>query len=53
MERKARTILLNGVRLDVKKKSGLRRSVFFLTPFIELLRWDEKAALQRDAIRSQ
>jgi hypothetical protein len=28
--------------------------VFFLTfPFIELHRWDEKAGLQRDAIRSQ
>jgi hypothetical protein len=28
--------------------------VFFLTlPFIELIRWDEKAGLQRDAIRSQ
>jgi hypothetical protein len=27
---------------------------FFLTsPFIELIRWDEKAGLQRDAIRSQ
>jgi len=25
-------------RLDVKKKSGHRRSVFFLTPFIELIR---------------
>jgi hypothetical protein len=38
MEPKARTILLNEVRLDVKKKSGHRRSVFFLTPFIELTR---------------
>jgi hypothetical protein len=28
--------------------------VFFLTsPFIELTRWDEKAGLQRDAVRSQ
>jgi hypothetical protein len=39
--------------LDGKKNSGQRRSVFFLTPFMELTRWDEKAGLQRDAIRSQ
>jgi hypothetical protein len=39
--------------LENRKKSGRRRSVFSLTPFIELIRWDEKAGLQRDAIRSQ
>jgi hypothetical protein len=39
--------------LDVKKNSGHKRSVFSLTPLIELIRWDEKAGLQRDAIRSQ
>src|SRR5271155_934264 len=38
--------------LDGKKNSGRRRSLFPLTPFIELIRWDEKAGLQRDAIRS-
>jgi hypothetical protein len=32
--------------LDVEKKSGHRGSVFFLTPFIELHRWDEKAGLR-------
>jgi hypothetical protein len=32
--------------LDVENKFGHRRSVFFLTPFIELLRWDEKAGLR-------
>ena len=39
--------------LEANKTSGCRRSVFSLTPFIELIRWDEKAGLQRDAIRSQ
>jgi hypothetical protein len=37
-----------------QEKFRLRERYFFLTlPFIELIRWDEKAGLQRDAIRSQ
>jgi hypothetical protein len=32
--------------LDVEKKSGHRRSVFFLTPFIELSRKMEQAVAQ-------
>jgi hypothetical protein len=36
------------------RKFPAEGEVFFLTfPFIELHRWDEKAGLQRDAIRSQ
>src|ERR1700679_1194139 len=34
-ERNARTILLKRGGLEAKKKSGHRRGVFFLTPFIE------------------
>jgi hypothetical protein len=37
-ERNARTILLKRGGLEAKKKSGHRRGVFFLTPFIELIR---------------
>jgi hypothetical protein len=37
-----------------QEKLRPQEKCFFLTsPFIELHRWDEKAGLQRDAIRSQ
>src|ERR1700681_427449 len=37
-----------------QEKFGPMQECFFLTStFIELIRWDEKAGLRRDAIRSQ
>jgi hypothetical protein len=51
-ERKARTILLPGVGWTARKNPAVAEVFFSLTPLIELIRWDEKAGLQRDAIRS-
>ena len=36
-----------------EKFRPMQKCFFLTSPFIELTRWDEKAGLQRDAIRSQ
>jgi|ERR1700722_12462056 len=53
LERRLEPSLPNHSGWKARKHPAVAKYFFLTFPFIELTRWDEKAGLQRDAIRSQ